>query len=289
VSELQSVIEHHAAATTHRERSHLENEILKFLPRGLTKTKAAPWVSQQLRITTYEFDKRRRLFIAGSAADALWERVESGMALGTAVSILTKARTRVGKRPAALRTGIVEELARHDKLPPDAVRRSVAEAAQERWATEREFWAFIRRNILEYVDQHLAETGEMERERLWSDFERDLEALVKSHQHRWYRAKRAVTETQQHVSRAALRRALQVLHMDMPRKDEDWGSFRQKARRQERSLARLYHPDARGSDETRAQFEAVIQAYNVVERWIQEKQQDQPGTPLRVVQGGKQE
>ena len=59
------------------------------------------------------------------------------------------------------------------------------------------------------------------------------------------------------------------------------------ANKQKRSLARLYHPDSHGgSEHTRAQYQAVIDAFLIVDQYVAEN--TKPVVPaLRVVNGGK--
>lgn len=75
--------------------------------------------------------------------------------------------------------------------------------------------------------------------------------------------------------------------MDPPKRGSSLAATLAQANRQKRTLARLYHPDTNeGSDTTRPQFQAVIDAYLLVEQYVNENTPNSP-PQLRVVEGGK--
>lgn len=293
---------------TQRELAALEAEIRRFSPlpdRGSARDK---WMVNLLGGTTYAYRNRWTL-IRLEGVEALWERIENGLPFGTAIRLLRQAKTGLGTRyktPSILRRALADELARHDNVAPEGKPTSAkpsapsagapAPAARATWTSDREFWAFVRRHILEFADQNLMDVPEVERDALWSNFERDLESLIKHHQHRWYDARSSASKHVK-VSKRKLNDALHVLHMDLPRRGVDLTGFQRKARQQMRTLSRIYHPDSnRGDDSFRDKYEAVIAAYSTVERWLGEQttgdpspETTEPRPGLRVVQGGKKE
>jgi hypothetical protein len=68
--------------------------------------------------------------------------------------------------------------------------------------------------------------------------------------------------------RRQVREACRVLHVDPPlRLTAVPARFFDQAKRQFRSLARTYHTDTSGTDATRPQFEAVMEAWNVIQQF----------------------
>jgi hypothetical protein len=70
------------------------------------------------------------------------------------------------------------------------------------------------------------------------------------------------------MSRRQISQACHVLHMDPPRNiiAVEWVFF-EKAHRQFKAMAKEYHPDMRGSEVTRPQFDAVMAAWRVIEQF----------------------
>jgi hypothetical protein len=291
-----------------RELASLEDEIRRLAPiadrgRGLDN-----WMAQELGGSGYIYRQRWMLHRV-DGVEELWERIENGLPIGTAVRMLRGARASLGTRarvPSVLRRAIADELAKHDKVATASTvvgkaRAREAEAPAGRtWSNDREFWTFLRRNVLDYADKNLMDVPEMDRDQLCTDLERDLEALVKHHQQRWYSARRT-GEKHVKVSKRKLSDALHALHMDLPRRGDDLKAFLRKAHNQMRQLARVYHPDSnRGDESLRPHYDAVITAYGTVQRWVGEQkdtrglgdgddEEPEPKPNLRVVQGGKKE
>jgi hypothetical protein len=300
LAELIATYKLKAAGMSQRELALLEAEIRKHSPPTEVDNRGTAidrWMVVQLGGTSYAYRHRWSL-IRMEGVEALWERIDNGLPLGTAIRIVREAKQRAGARfktPSVMRKAIAEELAIHDRLDPGAARpdaRVASPAARGTWTNDREFWAFLRRQIVDFADQNLMDVGEMDRSRLVENIERDLDSLVKHHQHRWYEARR---DGAKHVkiNKRRLSDACHALHMDMPRRGTDLSAFLRKANHQKRTLARAYHPDSnRGDDSLRPSYEAVIQAYATIEQWVSEQQNEDPlpsdRPSLRVVKGGKE-
>jgi hypothetical protein len=313
LDELVDRYKREATTLTQRELALLEQDIRNLWPdkdtlTGPTRSKQREhWLRDQLGGGSL-YERRHRLaLLISEGAEVLWERLDNGMPLGTASRLLMQVRSELGprsrKNPRLMRQALAEALAKHDRLPPpnrdDGQSEGVGAARPTKkstvsWSSDREFWAFLRRNLLDFADQSLMDVPGLERDLLASDFERDLDALFDHHRQRWSRA-RAGASHDVKVSKRKLENSLRLLHMDLPRRGEDIDAFLNKARKQQRTLARLYHPDSnRGDDSLRRQYEAVISAYGIVERWValykaEKPTPEDPRSNLRVVQGGKKE
>lgn len=299
LAELIATYKAQAASLSQRELAVLEAEIRKHSPSTEVDNRGTAidrWMAAQLGGTGYAY-RHRWTLIRMEGVEALWERIENGLALGTAIRILREAKQRAGARyktPSVMRKALAEELAVHDRLEPTAVRAEPPRDGAQRgtWTNDREFWSFLRRNIVDFADQNLMDVAEMDRARLVENIERDLDSLIKHHQHRWYEARRDGAKHVK-VNKRRLSDACHALHMDLPRRGSDLAAFLRKANVQKRTLARAYHPDSnRGDDSLRPSYEAVIQAYATIEQWVSEQQDEEPSPvdrpSLRVVKGGKE-
>ena len=254
------------------------------------------WASIALGQSQHVMARRRELWIAGPAADALWARVDAGMPIGRTARVLRAARSRASRRNReAFRRAIEDELRKMDYRPADEAAAPLPSlpapaAPQELPAPNlapREFWQRLRQVLSEHIRPRLEFVPEHERDRLLDDFDRDVQAVCAQHSSKWQKSAR-VQQERQRVSRQHFSNALRALHMDPPRRGAPLEPVLAQANKQKKTLARLYHPDSHGgSEHTRAQYQAVLDAFLVVEQYVSENKR--PVTPsLRLVDGGKQ-
>lgn len=254
------------------------------------------WASNTLGQSQHAMARRRELWIAGPAADPLWARVDAGMPIGRTARVLRAARGRASRRNReAFRRAIEDELRKMDYRPADedavATPSRLPDVSDPELPAPnlgaREFWQKLRRVLSEHMRPRLGFMPEHERDRLLDDFDRDVQALCAQHSSKWQKSAK-VQQERQRVSRQHFANALRALHMDPPRRGAPLEPVLAQANKQKKTLARLYHPDSHGgSEHMRAQYQAVLDAFLVIEQYVSENKR--PVAPsLRLVDGGKQ-
>lgn len=293
---LRDLLDMYSRATTQRERAELEAAIREAAPAHLPRTPqkhVMQWQSETLGVTQYDLAMRRDLWCGGGPAEVLWPRIEDGLQMRAAVKLLRKARGTVNRHDReGLRLAIEREL----KLFDDQDRARYAEPEDPdddgpplpRADLEpKEFHHRLRKSLLAYMQPRLGSLPEHDREKLVDDFERDIKALIAQHGAKWQKLARVLTE-QKRVSRQKFVNALRTLHMDPPRRGSPLEPLVAQANKQKRTLARLYHPDSHGgSEHTRAQYQAVLDAFLIIEQYVSENPSVSRAPALRVVDGGK--
>lgn len=249
----------------------IEDDLIKALPSkkssGRWKADVFAALSEATGCSRYDMDMRRTLFTAGWPADPLWVSIEQGMRPSVAVQILRDARRRAKHgNPAGLRREIEISLRAVAGLPveeePELPELSITD--------RRDFWSSLRKSIADHSRNRLAEVPEHERDLLVDKLLTDLKVVIDRHQHIWYAAAAEQRDAKK-VSRQRFLDALRALHLDPPKRLQPLKEVLEKARKQQRTLARQYHPDRHGgSERTRPQYESVINAYSVVEQYARE-------------------
>lgn len=270
-----------------KELASLENELVVFVVKTST-IPTAKWqqtvfgkISAATGCSADTLRKRRDLFLAGWAADPLWDQLQTGMPLGTAAAIFRAARQRVKKNnPTGLRREIVTTL-RAMGVKVEEETEEVPEIPTE----THDFWSRLRGALVDYAKSRLADVPEEERGLLVAKFATDLRIMMDAHQQTWYAAAHDGRNIKK-VLRQKFLDALRVLHLDPPKRLEPLKDVLERAKKQQRTLARQYHPDRHGgSEHTRSQYEAVILAYTIIQKYVEENTTAQPA--LRLVDGGK--
>jgi uncharacterized protein YeeX (DUF496 family) len=224
--------------------------------------------------------------------EELWRRVEQeAMGLTTATRLHREARANAERHKIPLPDAIFLVLKEYDRLPlrktPSgrAVRQrnptQLSRTKQKQIKRDRRkasrlrqngdaFWVELRDTIREYVTAQLPDGEMVEIEPVWKALETDLKVIIDDFQARLYRLRKEQREDAQPIKRRRLRVACQTLHLDPPRKGKPLDM--KAVKRQKRVLARAYHPDAHGGDESmRAQYDAVLEAYRTIEQWDNEQ------------------
>lgn len=273
---------------THRERAELETEIWSLVPAAERRVDGASqgrgvWLARAIGGTRLDYDIRCNLMTWGDVVDVLWERVEADMTLSTAIDILRSAKKRPGEMAEAVLGALAEYDARPNttKLPDGKVirkkaltslpdrrgggsgvgrdRRAEKERRRASSGAGETIWARVRGELGGHIAERLGDLDPRIGEEIYRDFERDLNLLLGEYQDKINRIRtRAGAEIK--VSRRLVIDACAVLALDPPSpgKAADLGA----ARKQRGRLAKVYHPDANGGDESmRPQYERVIQAY----------------------------
>jgi len=274
-------------AATYRERAHIEAELWLRAPRAardrISKSyRSQHWVQEQLgAASSHDVNMRMRLLAHGDALDALWERVEHDMPLGSAYAIVRAAqKDRRVREPLA--DAVARALQEYDSR--GAVRSgqdgkvyrvhkgsSLKDREQRRGRDT--FWDKMRDLIAAYLTERLDGLDEVVVARERDRFERELKVLFDATSARLHRLKYdAKTGLSPLVAKRELREACDVLKIDPPKSVTD--AFMKQAKTRFRSLAKEYHPDHRG-EATRLQYDAVLEAWHAIERYHEHFGKDQ--------------
>lgn len=218
------------------------------------------WVAERIGTSSTVIQSRRQLFTYKNTPDELWDQVDHGFPLRSAVLQIRRAR-RHGKQQDVLSSKTQDE-------------------------GTKAFWTRIRSAVKTFVAQRLPDASPDEIDAEIDAFEKDLLVLCTQHQKKW-RVREHQQQQTKLISRSRFCNALRTLHMDSPKRGVPLAATLAQANRQKRTLARLYHPDTNEGNETRRpQFQAVIDAYLVIEQYVRENTPDS-SPRLRVVEGGK--
>jgi hypothetical protein len=244
---------------------------------------ASPEIRKSLRRGIYEFIRkvhpevkaegakhRSRLLLAGDRADLLWERVEAGMPLSTAVRLLHEAEAahvKVGKA-GDIHDVIRAHLARYDssgtvrrtsggkvyratqsKGRARRIAKGEARASAPRSPSKRGLKGATRDAIAAWLAARLPKDDD--RAPQWvEECMREVEAVLDSFAQRF---------SWQTPKRARLYAACDLLNVSRPR----WGqrADQERAWRNRRAALRSTHPDTLGHEGGREAFQGINDAY----------------------------
>ena len=258
-------------------------------------------------VSSYQASQRLSLLQGGHVAEELWRRVEAKeMALRTASELLLQAKRIAFTKGSEIAVELGNAIHRYDKLPfvvqlPDgsflrkarprkkgvAARR--ARAQTPRISTKKllgedggdeGFWSSVRRQTLGFLDSKLKSTDPVFKEQLVREFDVALRQLTNE-----FRSKvRSAASRDQvwakvgRITKDEVAKACAVLHVDPPFEGAEADLVQ--ANRMKRKLLRAYHPDAHGgNDITRPQYEAVLRAYELLEKYNEQLRHPEEQTP----------
>ncbi len=264
-----------------RRRAEMESEIWGLVPFSERKVKnhhhgRGHWLAMTFGGSSADYQHRCQLLSWGPAVDVLWTRVEEDMTLSTVIELLRKAKKLPGEMPEA----VLRAVAEYDALPmatKQADGKIVRKRATARLPSLKEsrvhrrdspkvraagtetIWNRLRAELGGYVAGRLEGLDPRIGEEVYRDFERDLNGLLSEYQQKIDRVRSSGAATFK-VSRRLVIDACAVLALDPPSPGRPADLVL--ARRQQRRLAKIYHPDTNMGDESmRAQYERVMQAY----------------------------
>jgi hypothetical protein len=275
-----------------REESIWESALAAGMAKGSERTQ---WLKTMLGGTSPGYIHRHKMLSFGTMAEQLWGRVERReMLLHTAAGIVSEARKIVAERHVPVTDAIETALGEYDARPfvrfvdgrPVRSRAVGVKAAppspEHKDAPPRAahangdtvtqvFWSSMRDQIAGYIRDRLADEDPIVAHAAVERFMLELRALIEDHQ-AFISASRRATSQRRAVGQDTMRKrlvaAMHVLHMDPPARNHKV-NFRE-AQRQKRRLLGLYHPDKnKGSEHHRPAFDAVMEAFRVVEQWVQ--------------------
>lgn len=247
------------------ERAHFEDSIWGSLTPTEKKKANKPrhgrvtWLSALLGISQHGLSQRRTLLLAGVAADPLWHRIHNDkMATTTATRLLRNAKHRARQIRCTHTVALEEVLKEYDNLECGSAR------LRKKKPVRKTLWSTVRVAAEEYAKSKLSSIDPVAANQLMNDFKRDLRALTEEWQarithYKQQERRRDVAE----ISRSDVIHACSTLAMDPPPPGHLVDL--KLARKKQRQLGRLYHPDSHGGDESmRPKFEAVNDAYQLL-------------------------
>jgi len=299
---LQSMVDDYMAcqsALSEREKAVREKGIWEAaLSSGSAgRDERAKWMAAMLGGSTSPYRQRQILLSTGHGVEPLWERVErEEMLLHTAAELVTQARKLVAERRISTTEAVTEALRGYDARPfarlvngrlvragspggksveppaapePAPPSEPPPRPAPDADTGERAFWASMREQITDHAKERLAGEDPLFVHTAVERFLMGLRALIIEHQI-VLNATRRDSAQRRVIGKDALRKkmlsALAVLHVDPPGRGEPVNIG--KARSKKNRLVGEYHPDIPGTG-NRARFEAVIEAFRVVEQWVE--------------------
>lgn len=208
----------------------------------------------------------------GPAGDPLWARIEAG------TMTLYMARTcshAVWKLRGDLGENIRAWLAEYDATSTTDSSGKIVRRKRALWKMrkpgielsttdkDRVFWTNLKATLVARVREHGRESKELDA--IVAQFCRDLDVLMNTYTNKVSVARRRETKP---VTVAELADACARLALDEPSPGEDLAVWLADAAKQKKKFARACHPDVGGD---RANYEAVIAAWLICERFAQER------------------
>jgi hypothetical protein len=280
MAQIEDLTAEYKLCTTHREKALIESQIWDLVPQSdRVKGGIGVCLSQLLTTMSRHITLRHTILLSGSDADAMWPLLDDDMPIDTAARILTVAKRRATKDRIGLAAAIQNELEEYMSLSISAKTRNgkvVRRRATSRLRKPEEsrsipsdspqsqsFWNQLRSMVSDHVNGLLADCDPMLADRLRKDLEVDLNAVITVFQDRICRLKSGSVVK---IKRSDLVEACRVLGMDPPAPGKSVPP--DVAKRQWRTSAKVYHPDAHnGNENTRPLFEAAKNAYELIEMY----------------------
>jgi hypothetical protein len=296
--ELQALVSCYKDAKTEFEKAKLEQAIWDNVQdRSLERRK---YLHALISAPPNETDLRSSLLRGMPASEPLWERVHlKTMPLSTASKILRHAKEKARRSPKTLAEIVKQAVEEYDNYPftvrlpggwtmkrkastdlpnlEDApfVRRSQGSADD----SDRLFWKSIREMVAAHVATRLKGTDPIVANQVYKRFEVDLKILLDEFGDRISRAatghRDAFIHTKEAINRPRIRQACLILAIDPPNSGRPVDL--DKASKQKKRLAKLYHPDSHGGDESmREKYHEVLGAYQLLEDYNETIKKERP-------------
>lgn len=232
------------------------------------------------KLGTTSFQVECRAVLHAADVVELWDEVDRGMPLSTAVRILRKAKHRVTGR--ALREAVLEVLGEYGGDGTYVARTAGGGYVRRRAARNKvplaqgqaqsRLWTTVRNALMAYLDGELRSVEADEARVARAEAAAEIDAALLG-------VTRAVARAMAHEAKGPRRRKLveacQQLGVAPPPvgKPADVA----KAKKAMKRLVMEYHPDARGGDESaRPALEAALAAYGVIEDYNRTLGTDKP-------------
>lgn len=289
--------------TTQRDLAVMEDELWGARREEDLHIARPVWLVKVTGGAAKHVDMRSQIYSAEPDTKVLWPRVENGgdMTPSTAIQVMRDARRMRAEQHISFEEAVRCALADYDALPVatrvsdgrvvrkkahgNAYTRATSEPppSSERVVetgepvTDRPPWWQIRDLVHNMVDARLAMVDELVRERVRQELDNECKLFVSTLQTCLHNAtQRARKEHHQPVTMGMLKQACEILALDPPSRSsaldetllQAW--FTQ-AKNAKNRLVRQYHPDTRGDDKTRVQYEETMRAYELARRYFDEQ------------------
>lgn len=231
-----------------------------------------------------QIEQRNRVLNGQEKSELLWNEINAGMPLHTAVNLLKQVRQLVVSEklsPLDAQTKVIAEYKKNPQVisptgkvfhrsNPHTIHAKTPQAPKptpRNPDSERALWTAARDAIHALALAKLADVPEgVEKMKLLNQMEGDVKSLFVSWSVKIDYTKRRQKQGVAILTRPKIIEACHRLHVDPPPvgKPADLKA----ASRQKKLLAREYHPDRHGGDEKmRPTYEAVINAYETLEQY----------------------
>lgn len=282
---------------TEKERAVRERAIMamaKGTTRGLNKFEV---LHDLTGVEIYVARNRSDILAIGEAGEVLWKRIHNKEMLpSTGRTLAINAKKIAALKGKELGDAVLDALKEYDALPvirtqdgipyrsSNSKSKPTPDMAEGKFAQiepgkDREFWLNFRSTMAEYMEKRTEGLDSSTRELLKRGFETDMKIVIDQFLSSIYReqkkakAQTAIVATA--VTRQKVLHACEALHMDPPSVGQPVDM--EKARRQKKLLARAYHPDSNGGDNTtQGKYIAVIEAFETLEAFSEQPNADNP-------------
>lgn len=303
-SELTNLVQQYKTLKTHRERALFEQRIwVRFYaskPQSSDEKRRLrrDILAELLDVPLSAVDIRSQILHCDiPVGNLLWDLLDNkSMPLHTTIKLLRTAmeRSRNNSEPLLqslssliadmnpegnnhghavhLSTGRVFFRKNRSSLKPrDPVSKNPPSTSSE-VTDEQGVWMGIRKLLTQELERRMAGLDKTVTDALWHEIDIELKVCVDSIQNKIFRIKKREVSgrgvTMDALPRTKVLYACRTLHMDPPEKHGKPIDMKF-AQRMKRKLAMLYHPDNHGgSDAERPRYEAVMQAYDILEQYM---------------------
>lgn len=293
MTEVETLVETYKqkySTMSEHDRARMERALWLAAPASTRSTsKRDVWLLDYLaRDSSFTYKMRAEMLNAEPATNAIWERVEAGtLPFSAGYRVLRNAKTLSATEDIDLAEGVERALAEYDGLPS---RRTLADgtvintkipnfrpikASGKKPKRSRgrpnkqpamdEFWDALRDQIVAHVSARASGVDPIKLTEITKEFSADVQTLIKEWQQRISRlAVRTAEAVEAAPERKNILSACRILGVDPPRPGKNIDDiFLAKAKQKKKLLVRQYHPDTQG-EATRAAFEAVMEAFEVI-------------------------
>lgn len=283
-------------AMSEKEKAELEHKIWDSRPPDAalgSRHKREVYLCSLLGGSLNDIALRAQLYNGGSVIDPIWARIEKDYTVSTGAQIMRSARKIATENSEeSLRAAIAKVMREYDSRPlkrylsdgkiarsnsptrlpsmeemrKQAIKPSVRRKP-ENPDNARAFYDELRKFIAGYVAPKLVGAPPIVGEQLYKDFERDLKVLLEAFQHKAYRViKQERTGGLTEVHRRQVIESCRTLSIEPPK--PGYPVDLERARKMQRKLAGLYHPDQHKGDESmRGLYQSVMEAFGALEQY----------------------
>lgn len=265
------------------DRARFEHTLWRAVPQDVRRVhnyRIESWFMTRFGVSPTYVRERSDLHNADPLSAALWPLIDKNELIpATAVRLIQEGRRIAAAQAVPPAEGVRQALAAYQALPATRyvkgrlVRQRNPRILPQQGATGRKsqltkgaLWDTLRKSFAAFMRPRMAGIDPIVAERLWTDLEVELNLLIDTFSSKISRTVRGAAPKDDLLARRKLNSALKTLHMGPSSVGKPIDM--KKAREQKRVLARAYHPDRHGGDETtRPQYQAVIDAYNLIEEY----------------------